>query len=47
MTDEYSKIFISHNSMDKGAIVLLLKRLSDGFHVGAWLDEWDLRPAHE
>src|SRR6185436_2409865 len=47
MTDEYPKVFISHNSRDKRLIVPLLERLNDEFQVETWLDEWALRPAHE
>ncbi len=47
MTDEPPKVFISHNSLDKGTIVPLLQRLNEDFQVETWLDEWDLRPAHE
>ncbi|MEI7868587.1 MAG: SUMF1/EgtB/PvdO family nonheme iron enzyme [Candidatus Methylumidiphilus sp.] len=38
-------VFLSHNSLDKPAVIALAKRLQAN-GVKVWLDAWELRPGH-
>lgn len=47
MATEMYDLFISHNSLDKPLVDLIVQRLYAEFEIRSWLDKWDLYAAED